>query len=848
MTYPKDLMEGRQWICWRLTPDKDRGKERKVPFNPKTGKMAASNKPETWTDYETAKDALARYGFTGLGFVFTKDDGLIGVDIDHCYDADSKEFNETAKAILAKEPTYAEFSPSGTGVHLFLKGTMPEGGNKNSSSGVEMYGSLRYFTMTGNKVPGHPNEIADDHGCLKWIHDTYIKQTRKSKKTAHGKKRKTGKPLDDEELLEKAQGSMDAKSFNNLWEGKWQEEFSSQSEADLALCCKLAFWSGKDKEQMDRLFRNSGLMRDKWDVRHHASGATYGEETINKAIEATEKCYSTGGDNPVFEYNGCYFRAKGESIYPITNFVVKPVEMVISDDETILNVNLVTTKGETYPVSFQSTDFANQQKFKSVLNRRTIALCYHGTEGDLELLKGYINDLEWDKKTGVRVLGIHQFDGQLVFASPEGVIAADGKTVPGMVLSEKQPVTKTEILKNNFLTKEQLLELGRNILSYNEPAKTVSLLAWTSGCFIKEHLRMRHVKFPHLMLIGEAGSGKSNTLERIILPIFSSTKVVAAGQTTNFTLMKEASESNIIPLALDEFKPSKLSVNKINALYDHFRNSYDGHLGSRGRADQSLVNYSLLAPLVVAGEEAADEAAIRERSVELLFSKVDLKETDHQESFRWMIANTKYLGSLGRSLLESALGTTIDEARKWHQEGRGLFDKALPARITDNLACCYAGLCLLEKLCMSHGLSWQEVYSYPIEACTRHLEYAAREYLLDGKTSNKSVVEQTFEVMARMGLDPNSEYEICDDGATLAIWLNHVYDKFTKYKKDFAVIGEALPYGQFKKQLLHSEYHKGHNVQKRIGSENRRVWLIDYSKLKEKCDAPGFEITEIKPI
>jgi len=503
--------------------------------------------------------------------------------------------------------------------------------------------------------------------------------------------------------------------------------------------------------------------------------------------------------------------------------------MVISDDETILNVDLVTTKGETYPVSFQSTDFANQQKFKGVLNRRTIALCYHGTEGDLELLKGFINDLVWNKKTGVRVLGIHQFDGEFVFASPEGVIAAGGKNVPGIILSEKQPVTKTEILKNSLLTKEQLLELGRYILSYNEPAKTVSMLAWTSGCFIKEHLRKGHVKFPHLMLIGEAGSGKSNTLERIILPIFSSTKVIAAGQTTNFTLMKEASESNIIPLALDEFKPSKLSANKINALYDHFRNSYDGHLGSRGRADQSLVNYSLLAPLVVAGEE-------------------DLKELDRQESFRWMIAHTKYLGCLGRSLLESALNTSIDDAKKWHQEGMGLFDKALPARITDNLACCYAGLRLLEKLVQSHGLSWQEVFSYPIDACTRHLEYAAREYLLDGKTSNKSVVEQTFEVMARMGLDPNSEYEICDDGVTLAIWLNHVYDKFTKYKKDFAVIGESLPYGQFKKQLLHSEYHKGHNVQKRIGSENRRVWLIDYSKLKEKCDVPGFEITEIKPI
>ena len=54
----------------------------------------------------------------------------------------------------------------------------------------------------------------------------------------------------------------------------WQDKHDSQSEADLSLCCKLAFWSGKDKQQMDRLFRKSALFRDKWDTKHHADGAT----------------------------------------------------------------------------------------------------------------------------------------------------------------------------------------------------------------------------------------------------------------------------------------------------------------------------------------------------------------------------------------------------------------------------------------------------------------------------------------------------------------------------------------------------------------------------------------------
>ena len=141
--------------------------------------------------------------------------------------------------------------------------------------------------------------------------------------------------------------------------------------------------------------------------------------------------------------------------------------------------------------------------------------------------------------------------------------------------------------------------LGERIMIYNEPVKTVPILAWMAGCFIKAHLREKNIKFPHLMLIGEAGSGKSNTLERVIMPVFSRSKIIAAGQTTAFTLMKDAASSNIIPMALDEFKPSKIDKHRLDALLNHFRNSYDGQEGIRGRMDQSMVSYELFAPLVV---------------------------------------------------------------------------------------------------------------------------------------------------------------------------------------------------------------------------------------------------------
>ena len=845
MIYPQELIERKQWVNWRLIPDKDGGKDKKVPFNPITGKGAASNNPNTWTDYATAVDALERYGFSGLGFMFTKDGGLVGVDIDHCYDPETKSFNDTARDIMARQPTYMEFSPSGTGVHLFFKGKMPGTGNKNAKTGVEMYEHTRYFTMTGKKLDGATDTIAEDNGALQWIHETYIRAPKRQKRK---RQKNTSIQLTDDDLLELAQGAENGESFTKLWEGNWQDAYASQSEADMALCCRLAFWSGRDKQQMDRLFRQSGLFREKWDTRHHASGATYGEETLDKACELTAETYAPGGSAPVYEYKGQYFRTKGKNTYPITNFVFVPVEMIVAEDETQLTANLVTVRGETYPLTFMTTDFANQQRFKNTLNQRTIALSYTGSDGDLELLKAYVSELDWPMKTGVKAMGIYKHDGGAVFVTTDGAVGASGATVSNMIQLEKYRSIESRVLEAKPLTKDQLQKPGERLMTYNEPAKTVPILAWMAGCFIKAHLRERSVKFPHLMLIGEAGSGKSNTLERVIMPVFSRTKIIAAGQTTAFTLMKDSASSNTIPMALDEFKPSKIDRYRLDALLNHFRNSYDGQEGIRGRADQSVVSYSLLAPLVVAGEEAADEAAIRERSIELLFSKKDLRPVEYRTSFGWLCANTDILGGLGRSLLNTALETKTADVYDWYEESLGAFAKELPSRVVNNLACMMAGLRLLERLCRELELTWHEVFPFSLDACGRYIEYAAKEYLLDGGTSNKSVVEQTLEIMSRMGLDPKSEYSITDDGKVLALWLNHVYDRYTKYRKDYAIMGETLTYAQFKKQLQHSDYFLESNVLKRLGSDVRRVWSLNYELIKTRCDVSGFEITEVEPL
>lgn len=95
----------------------------------------------------------------------------------------------------------------------------------------------------------------------------------------------------DEALIARATSAKNGQRFSSLWTGDISG-YQSQSEADLALACQLAFWTSKDAVWMDRLFRQSKLMRAKWNEPHNSEGKTYGVITVNKAIDLTVNTYN----------------------------------------------------------------------------------------------------------------------------------------------------------------------------------------------------------------------------------------------------------------------------------------------------------------------------------------------------------------------------------------------------------------------------------------------------------------------------------------------------------------------------------------------------------------------------
>lgn len=258
---PEELKQLPQWVCW-VGNDK-------VPKNPATGKNAMSDNPKTWGTFSQAVKACETFGFDGVGFEFAN--GYFGVDLDHCMDNIDfvDEFVETLQS-------YTEFSKSGSGIHIICKGRLPEGRRRKGN--VEMYSSGRYFICTGNIYNPKYTQITDCTESIKILHSKYLPSD-----TPKVPERKfVEAKFEDEEIIDKARNCKSGYLFAMLYQGNWQGVYNSQSEADLALCNQLAFWTQKDELQMDRIFRMSGLMRPKWDEKR--SGSTYGAITIGRAI------------------------------------------------------------------------------------------------------------------------------------------------------------------------------------------------------------------------------------------------------------------------------------------------------------------------------------------------------------------------------------------------------------------------------------------------------------------------------------------------------------------------------------------------------------------------------------
>lgn len=279
---PQELCEIPQWTVFRMFTD-NTGKSKKIIISPNNSEFAKCNDSSTWSDYETAKRYCIKNGYKGLVFALTR--GITFIDIDHAIDKSTGEIlSEVAKQLMELlTDTYIEKSVSGTGVHLLVKGSLPENArNRNDKKGLEMYDKNRFICVTGDLLSSN-TELKDCTDTICDINRQFIGV--RAEPVVITRTQPDWSPSDSE-LVEKIRESKIAERFERLFNGTFTGDHSS---ADFALCTLLAWWT-QDVAQIDRIFRASGLYRPKWDTSR--GNQTYGSLTIARALQAQSSRYN----------------------------------------------------------------------------------------------------------------------------------------------------------------------------------------------------------------------------------------------------------------------------------------------------------------------------------------------------------------------------------------------------------------------------------------------------------------------------------------------------------------------------------------------------------------------------
>ena len=146
-----ELREFPQFVCWH--EEVRDGKLTKRPLNPATRQPASVIEPGTWGTAELAVEVAQRFSpRVGVGFVFTREDPFTGIDLDGCVDPDTGEISQRAAEIVALLDSYTEISPSGTGLHIIVRGKPKV--ERQRVGKVEIYGWGHYLTLTGRRLDG----------------------------------------------------------------------------------------------------------------------------------------------------------------------------------------------------------------------------------------------------------------------------------------------------------------------------------------------------------------------------------------------------------------------------------------------------------------------------------------------------------------------------------------------------------------------------------------------------------------------------------------------------------------------------------------------------------------------
>jgi len=861
---PDELRERDQWVCWRYKWDTDRDDWTKMPVDPSTGSPGSSTDPDTWTSFGEATDYHESGGIDtdGVGFVVHKGDTVLGLDLDDIRDPDSGDLEPWADDLLDDVPTYAEVSPSGTGLRLFGLGFVPDDGNRgnidDAAGHLEMYDSGRYLTVTGQRVDASSEDVRQVNDEIGDVHAEHIAdgpqedeppeptgdggvETKPQGANPSPEAADTGSSsLSDDEILDKAKNAQNGEKFRRLWRGD-TSGYPSHSEADLALCGLLAFWTGGDRQQIDRLFQRSRLYRDKWN--EDRGNQTYGERTIDKALEgqgdfydplASEKGSDAGEDQhsdsdalPVpaaFDVvSGGYAKwhpaqdNDGNGWHEhVTNFQIEVLSRLTHDDdrrEFLLRIH--PAEEEPYDLAVEPASFNELRRFRrDVLKGWSVT--FDGGQQELNDLKQFVAGQEAPDRQGTKQIGLHGDE----FVTPEGSLTADGWTdEPDVVYtnesSQLNPLWQLSPDDDpDDVDREVVARVLKLLPRTRDPERFLPVLGWFYAAPVRPLIQQWEGEFNLLNVLGDTGAGKTATLETL-WRLFGMDGELLTAETTPFTMLTALSSTNGLPVVFDEYKPADMSERRKDKLHRYLRTSTKGGVESKGNADLTTDNYHLHAPVCLAGEQPIQGPAEERRAIMTTFTRDGVVgDTPQSRAFARLIggkADDEYHNGLplkdhALAFYQWLLERDTDSLQGlWRNsrdrvveilDGRDLDADVLDDMVVQGFQTVRFGCALYRMFATEMGVNTEATAVTP-SAVEDAIVYVAEE---GGGADHVSHLDRFIGLLGRAAaadyVERGEHYNVIENGINdareLRIHLPTAFDHVRRYARDHDVRGEDL--------------------------------------------------------
>lgn len=413
--------------------------------------------------------------------------------------------------------------------------------------------------------------------------------------------------------------------------------------------------------------------------------------------------------------NSAYLYGYANHTKRVSTFLIEPKvilrDTAFDEDRTselhqdVLIADVTTLHEDPYEMDFHRSVFNSARAFKDVL--RYMNWSWLASDRELNDLLPHLMERVRAEKVPIMkatpVQGLHYVNGKWLFLTNAGALTSsdyyEGNTaeIVWMPIGAKHKRETPEMLIQLGIDDALLAQVGSLLPGINLPHVIWPMIGWFSASTLKPWIEKNFYRFPLLNITGMQGSGKTATLERVLLKLFGNQREVSYRvDSREFSRLVLLSSTNAIPISYGEYR---LSNNGTRGLDQDLRMLYDSGRDLRGRSDQTTQSYDLLAPVVVSGEDSlAHDPALKQRIVlvRLLQSNIS-EQTTHFTSFKELQTLMPSLKGYAAHHIQSSLraiesGKAADFLQEAAEEHKERYKSELPDRIRNNQIITYFGI------------------------------------------------------------------------------------------------------------------------------------------------------------